>query len=122
MIFEFVYQMDNERNKYVGLALVILEIILASSLVLLSFTYAVWPKSFDIATVDFRVLIREGIKRQVLISIIGLALAWGIHSLNGHWIRKTRLGSLRNSFIFSSGLFLLIFLAGLSGTLIFIFQ
>ena len=115
--------MYNEFQKYLAMLLIGLEIILASCLVLLAFIYGIWLESFlfsDQATT--RTWVIEGIKRQSIITVAGFILSLLIHVVNTRLIKKINYGSRKNSLIFSLGIFIMIFLSGLTGVIIFIIQ
>ncbi|MDH4263521.1 MAG: hypothetical protein OEV78_10805 [Spirochaetia bacterium] len=115
--------MNNELHKNLVMVLIGLEIILAGCLVLLAFIYGIWLESFlfsDQATTKMWVI--EGIKRQLIITAAGLVIATLIHIVNSRLIKILNYGSIKNSFIFSLGVFILIFLSGLAGVIIFIIQ
>jgi hypothetical protein len=115
--------MNNDLRKYLGVALVCLEIVLASCLVLLAFIYGMWLESITLSgQTSLQPWIVEGVKRQAIITVAGLFAARLIHFLNTSWIKKTNYGSRKNSLIFSLGVFILIFLSGLAGVIIFIVQ
>jgi len=115
--------MDEDLRKYFGVLLVFLEIILAGCLVLLAFIYGIWVESFSYsAETTVKPWIIEGLKRQLIITTTGVMASWLIHTTNLYWIEKTGQGSGRNSLIFSIGLFILVFLSGLAGVMIFIMQ
>lgn len=114
--------MNEDIKKNMGIILIILEMILAGCLVLLSFIYGFWVDSSQIIQGDKVNWWLIGIERQLVIFIAALFAAWLIHTLNTFWIARTGMGSRRSSFIFSTGVFVLIFLGGLAGVILFIIQ
>jgi len=110
--------MDRDLRKYLGNLLVVLEIILAGCLVLLSFSYGFWIDPDKMSNG----LVFEIIKRQVIITVSGITATYILHKMNMSWIQKTEYGSEKNSKIFSTGIFVLIFFSGLLGIVIFVLQ
>lgn len=114
---------QEELRKYLGIALVFLEIILAGCFVLLSFIYGIWMESYSASQmITAQSWIMEGIKRQGIITLAGFLVFGLVHSVNLYWIKITGTGLKKNSFIFSAMIFVLMFLSGLAGVILFIMQ
>lgn len=111
---------DNDLRKYLGVLLVMLEVILASCLVFLSFIFAFWLEPGLNSGAEISGWIKESIKRMVIIGASGVLAAWALHRMNLHWIKNTGMGTRKNSLIFSMILFILVFLAGLTGSVFFV--
>ncbi|MDH4200272.1 MAG: hypothetical protein OEV66_07845 [Spirochaetia bacterium] len=114
--------MDEELKKNLSIFLVLLETILAGCLVLLAFLYGLWMDASQVVDMNRINWWMVALKRQFIILVAGLIAARLIHTLNIFWINKTGWGSRRNSMIFSTGICILIFLGGLAGAILFVFQ
>jgi hypothetical protein len=113
------------KKKFAGNLLIILEMILGSCLMILSFLFSVWPTSGELLNKSgnsdtFWIII--AMKRLLIITFSVILYGWILHKGNLVWIQKTGWGSRRNSAIFTVGSSILVFLSALVGLIIFMLQ